>query len=110
MSREQTGHALDPSFLLPFAVGGCAGLATPVVAIALVSVGVFRCFDTPTVLNFSSLIPASVGVGLIAAAGVLIGSSRRAVGLLALAAGIALVGLALAGSPYHDCEAFIPRR
>lgn len=110
VSRERPRHALDPSLLIPLAVGGCAGLATPVVAITLVSIGVFRCFDTAAVLSFSSLIPGSVGVGLVAMAGVLVGSSRRAVGLLTLAAGIALVGLALAGPPYHDCEAFIPRR
>ena len=103
-------RALDRSLLVPLAAGGCAGLATPLVAMALVSVGLFRCIDTPTVLNFSSLVPASVGVGLVTTAGALIGSSRRAIGLVALAAGIVVIGFALAGPPYHACESLILRR
>lgn len=88
-------------------IGSLIGVATPLVAAALVALGITKCMDSPAFLNPQPLAWAGAGVGLLAAGAVLRGSAQhRGVAVIALAVGVVFLALALAGPPYHSCAQY----
>ena len=89
---------------LAVVIGMVVGLITPLVAVALISLGALRCIDSPQFFNPQPLGWAGSGIGLITAGAIGIGARRRArLSVLALTVGALFVGFALAGPPYFSC-------
>jgi hypothetical protein len=89
---------------IPIIVGVCAGIATPLIAALLQTIGFGRCIDTQPFFNATALVVAGIGAAIAVTSAASLGAGRwPAIALVGLLIGSTLLAVALLAPPYHGC-------